>query len=522
MGTERYRKGGETMAMTPVEDFGERRHARFVIVGTGFAGIGMAIRLRQRGIDDVLLLERADDFGGTWRDNAYPGCACDVPSHLYSFSFAQNPHWTRTFSPQREIYAYLRECADRHGLRRLTRFGHDVLEAAWDADAQRWEIETTGGAYTADVLLSGTGALSDAAIPDVPGLAEFTGRTFHSATWDHGYDLRGKRVAVIGTGASAIQFVPQIAPQVAELHLFQRTAPWIVPRRDRPITRVERALFRRSPAVQRAMRAAIYWGRESWVLGFRHPWIMRGVERAARVHLRRQVAGVELREKLTPRYRLGCKRVLISNDYLPSLDRPNVDVVTTPIDRVTATGVVDADGREREVDAIIFGTGFQIADLPFAHRLRGADGRTLAEHWGGSMRAHHGTMIAGFPNFFFLLGPNTGLGHTSVVYMIEAQIDRILVCLDQMEARGAAEIEVRAEAEHAFNEQVQRRMQGTVWTSGGCASWYLDDTGRNTTLWPDFTFRFRARAREVAPAEHDFRGPRPLAPVAEPVLGSAA
>jgi cation diffusion facilitator CzcD-associated flavoprotein CzcO len=499
------------------------QHFRVAIAGTGFAGIGMAIRLAQEGIEDFVLLERAEDFGGTWRDNSYPGCACDVPSHLYSLSFEPNPDWTRAFSSQREIQAYLLRVADKHGLRARTRFGHEILAARWDGEAQRWSIETSQGTLTADVLVSGMGALSDPAIPDIPGLDRFEGATFHSATWDHDYDLAGKRVAVIGTGASAIQFVPEIQPKVARLDLYQRTPAWVIPRRDRPISRLERRLFRAFPALQRAVRAGIYWGRESFVLGFRHPWVMALLERAARAHLRRQVPDPVLREKLTPRYRLGCKRVLISNDYLRSLARPNVEVLDGGIDHVTANAVVDRYGTAREVDAIIFGTGFLIGDIPAAHRLFGADGRSLAEHWGGSMQAHRGTMVAGFPNFFFLLGPNTGLGHTSVVYMIETQIEYVLDGLRRMERERAAEVEPRPEAQVAFNERVQRLTSGTVWTHGGCKSWYLDATGRNTTLWPGFTFAFRGELARFQPGEHVLRPARRVThPAGEPDRGRLA
>jgi cation diffusion facilitator CzcD-associated flavoprotein CzcO len=480
-------------------------HYRVAIAGTGFAGVGAAIRLSQEGIEDFVIFERADDFGGTWRDNSYPGCACDVPSHLYSFSFEPNADWSRTFSAQPEIHAYLRRCAEKYRLRARTRFGHEILGADWNADRHRWDIETSEGSYSADVLISGMGALSDPAIPDIPGLSAFTGATFHSATWQHDCELAGKRVAVIGTGASAIQFVPQVQPDVARLDLYQRTPPWIMPRSDRPIRRIERALFRAVPATQRMMRGAIYWARESWVLGFRHPWIMRIAERIARRHLRRQVSDPQLRAKLTPTYRLGCKRVLISNDYLRSLDNTNVEIVDNGIHRITATGVIDSNGVEREVDAIIFGTGFQIGDLPASHRIRGAAGLTLAESWSGSMQAHRGTTVAGFPNFFTLLGPNTGLGHTSVVYMIEAQIEYVLRGLRTMEHLRAVEVDTRPEAQAAFNERLQEQMTGTVWTQGGCASWYLDDSGRNTTLWPSFTFRYRQAVLEFDPEEHELR-----------------
>jgi cation diffusion facilitator CzcD-associated flavoprotein CzcO len=486
-----------------------QQHVRVAIVGSGFSGLGMAIRLRRAGIEDFVILERADDVGGTWRDNSYPGCRCDVPSHLYSFSFAPNPDWTSTFSAQEEIWDYLRTCARRYGVVDHVHFGHEVLGAEWDEDAQRWRIETSQGSLTAQALVLGTGPLSEPSIPDLPGLERFEGATFHSATWDHDHDLDGERVAVVGTGASAIQFVPQIQPHVERLHLFQRTAPWIMPRPDRPLKAWERRLYRALPAAQLVMRAGIYWARESFVLGFRHPRAMRWGERLALRHLHRQVRDPELRRKLTPGYRMGCKRVLISNDYLPSLTHPNVEVVTDAIAEVRPRSIATADGAEREVDTIIFGTGFHVTDMPAAERVRGRDGRTLAEHWQGSPRAHLGAMVAGYPNLFLLVGPNTGLGHNSIVFMIESQCNYVLSALELMGKRGAAELDVRPEAQAAYNARLQERMRGTVWTSGGCASWYLDVTGRNSTLWPSFTWPFRERTRRLDPAQYELRAPRP-------------
>jgi cation diffusion facilitator CzcD-associated flavoprotein CzcO len=490
-------------------------HTRIAIIGSGFGGLGAAIRLRQEGIDDFVVLERAGDLGGTWRDNTYPGCACDVQSHLYSFSFAPNPEWSRSFSPQPEIQAYLQRCARDHDLLRHLRFHHEVRSAAWDDDARHWRIETSQGDLTASVLVMATGALSDPVIPHLPGLESFQGRAFHSSRWEHDFDLTGTRVAVIGTGASAIQFVPEIQPKVARLHLFQRTAPWILPRHERALTAVGRHLFRRVPAAQKALRGAIYLAREAFVLGFRNPRAMRLAQRAARRHLRTSVPDPELRGKLTPDFTMGCKRVLLSNDYLPALTRPNVEVVTAGIREVRERSIVSADGVERPVDAIILGTGFRPTDPPLARHLRGRDGRTLSEVWAGSPKAHLGTTVAGFPNLFMLLGPNTGLGHTSVVYMVEAQVEHLVAALRHMDRRGIAALEPRPEAQDAFVAEVDGMMEGTVWTSGGCASWYLDGTGRNSTLWPDFTFRFRRRAARLDPADYAAIGARPASAAAE-------
>jgi cation diffusion facilitator CzcD-associated flavoprotein CzcO len=478
------------------------RDVQVAIIGSGFGGLGTAIRLRQRGMHDFVVLERAGDVGGTWRDNTYPGCACDVQSHLYSFSFAPNPGWTRSFSPQPEIQAYLQRCARDFGVLPHVRFHHEVTDARWDEDAQRWRIQTTLGPLTARVLVMAAGGLSDPVIPDLPGLGEFQGRAFHSARWDHAYDLRGKRVAVIGTGASAIQFIPQIQPRVAQLYVFQRTPPWILPRMQRELREGERRLFRRVPAAQRVARGAIYLAREALVLAFRHPRAMGVAQQVALRHLRRSIPDPALRKKLVPDWTMGCKRVLLSNDYLPALAQPNVEVVTDGIAQVRARSIVTADGREREVDAIIFGTGFQPTDPPLARRTRGRDGRTLAQVWAGSPRAHVGTTMAGFPNLFMLMGPNTALGHTSVVYMIEAQVEHLLGALRHMGMHGIAALEPKPEAQEDFVATVDRRMTGTVWTSGGCRSWYLDATGRNSALWPDFTWRFRRRVARFEPAEY--------------------
>jgi cation diffusion facilitator CzcD-associated flavoprotein CzcO len=473
-------------------------HARIAIIGAGFGGLGTAIRLKERGIEDFVVLERAGRVGGTWRDNTYPGVACDVQSHLYSFSFAPNPEWTRSFSPGPEIWAYLERCAEEFEILPHVRFHHEVREAAWDDRAQRWRIETSRGPVTASVLVMAQGALSDPSIPDLPGLARFQGRVFHSARWDHDFDLVGKRVAVIGTGASAIQFVPAIQPKVAKLHLFQRTPAWVLPHHDRPLSGFERRLFRRFPAAQRLARGAIYLMREGMVLGFRHPRAMRLAQRVALRHLRKSVPDPALRAKLTPDWTLGCKRVLLSDDYYASLARPNVEVVTEGIAEVRERSIVSGDGVEREVDAIVFGTGFRPTDPPLAGHVRGRGSRTLAEAWAGSPKAHLGIGVAGFPNLFMLMGPSTGLGHTSVVYMIEAQIEHVLGALEHMERSGAGALEPRPEAQAAFVAEVDRRMEGTVWTSGGCRSWYLDPTGRNSTLWPDVTWRYRRRAARFA------------------------
>jgi cation diffusion facilitator CzcD-associated flavoprotein CzcO len=480
-----------------------KTHHRVIVIGAGFAGLGMAIRLRQQGMADFLVLERAADVGGTWRDNSYPGCACDVPSQLYSYSFELNPSWSRNFPGQQEIWEYLRRCADSYGLRPHIRFHHEVLNATWDHPERRWRIRTNHGEWTSDVLITATGALSDPSVPDIPGLDCFQGKVFHSARWDPDYDLRGRRVAVVGTGASAIQFIPQIAPEVASLTIFQRTPPWIIPRNDRDSRSFEQRLYRAVPGLQRLVRAGIYCGREFSVLGLAvNPRLLKLLEWSARAHLRRQVADPDLRAKLTPNYTIGCKRILLSDDYLPALTRPNVNLVTSGIALAGADWVQATDGTRTAVDTVIFGTGFHVTDMPVASRIRGREAETLADVWSNGAQAHLGTTVAGFPNLFMLVGPNTGLGHTSLIYMIESQVTYTIEALRYLLRTGAAAVEVRPQAQAAYNKAVQRRMDGTVWTAGGCASWYLDAQGHNTTLWPTFTWRFRRATRKFQPAEY--------------------
>jgi cation diffusion facilitator CzcD-associated flavoprotein CzcO len=487
-------------------------HARIAIVGSGFAGLGMAIRLQEEGEEDVVVLERGNDVGGTWRDNAYPGAACDVPSRLYSFSFAPNANWTRSFSPQPEILAYLRDCAERFGVRRKLWLDTKVVRADWDEATARWTVETTRGTLTADVLISAAGALSEPRAPEIPGIDSFAGPTFHSAAWDHGTALDGKRVAVIGTGASAIQNVPKIQPEVASLEVYQRTPAWIIPRTDRRFTRIERALYKRFEGLQNVVRGAIYWSRESYVLAFtRRTGLLEVPERIARRHLAKQVPDPVLREKLTPDYRIGCKRILISNDFYPALSQPNADVVTSPIAEVRPDSIVTKDGVEHPTDAIVFATGFEVTPPPIARMVHGRDGESLGDAWKrDGMSGHRGTTFAGFPNLFMLVGPNTGLGHTSMVYVIESQVQYVIDALAAMRRDGLAAVEPKPEAQDAFNAGLKRQLDGSVWQKGGCSSWYLDEHGNNTTLWPDYTFRFRKLTSEW---DREHYEARPLAGV---------
>jgi cation diffusion facilitator CzcD-associated flavoprotein CzcO len=483
-------------------------HFEIAIAGAGLAGVGMAIALKEEGREDFVVLERANDLGGTWRDNTYPGCACDIPSVLYSYTTEQNPEWSQAFARQPEIWAYMQDVARRHQLEDHFRFNHEITEARWSVEDQRWTIQTAGETITADVLISAVGALTEPSIPELPGLDRFTGTIFHSARWNHEHELEGRSVAVVGTGASAIQFVPEIQPKVARLRLFQRTPPWILPRENPRIPSRWRERFARHPRLLGLARASVFSLLETFHIGFRHPAVMRVAQRRARAHIAKQVSDPELRAKLTPDYRLGCKRILGSNTWYPALCAENVDVISTGIREVRERSVIDADGVEHEVDTIIFGTGFQVTDMPFGHRVRGRDGQTLAESWAGSMKAHLGIGVAGFPNLFMLLGPNTGLGHNSVLLMIEAQVAYLRQLLRHRDAHAVAALEPTPAAQAAYVAEVDRLTQGSVWTAGGCLSWYVDATGRNSTLWPGSVRSYQRRLAEFDAADYTAELPR--------------
>ncbi len=482
-------------------------HTRVLVIGAGFGGLGLAIKLAEQGENDFLVVERGGDVGGTWRDNTYPGAACDVPSQLYSFSFAPNPEWSRSFSPQPEIQAYLRGVAARSTVLDRFRFNTSVEGASWDDEAQQWRVVTSAGTLTADLLVSAAGALSDPKMPDIDGIEGFQGEVFHSARWNHDYDLTGKRVAVIGTGASSIQIVPEIAKKVAHLDVYQRTAPWVMPRRDRPYTGLERLAFRRVPGVQKLYRTAIYWGRETFVPGFTvNPKLAAPAKKLSLANIEKGISDPALREKVTPTFEIGCKRILISNDWYPALDRDNVDLVTEGIDKVTGNAIVTRDGVEREIDVLVVATGFHTTDLPIAEHLTGRNGQTLAQQWEREgMSAYKGATTHAFPNLFFIVGPNTGLGHSSMVFMIESQIAYVLDALRTMDSRGIKTVEPKPRAQERWNRDIQRRMKRTVWSAGGCSSWYLDSHGRNVTLWPRTTFKFRQLTRRFDVEQYDVR-----------------
>lgn len=485
-------------AQTLSDNQNNARHLHVAIVGAGVSGIGAAIKLLDAGERDFLLFEAADEVGGVWRDNVYPGCGCDVESPLYSFSFAPNPEWSRMFSPQPEILGYLRRVVDKFGVGPHLRLGHAIKHARWDASARRWVLETSRGRFSADVLIAGMGALHEPVIPRFEGAERFAGAAFHSARWDPGCSLEGKRVAVIGTGASAIQIVPRIQPRVAKLSLFQRTPAWVVPRRDREFGPREQWLYKAIPLAQRLLRTAIYARHEALFVGFRNPKIMSLVERFAVAYLNKTISDPGLRERLRPSFTLGCKRILLSDEYYPALAQANVDVINDGIREFTPAGIVDGEGREHQFDVIVYATGFHVTDPPFAAYVHGRGGRSLAEVWSDGMQAYIGTTVAGFPNLFLLTGPNTGLGHNSMILMIEAQLELILGALEVLRDPGVC-LEPRAGVQARYGEEIERGGEGTVWTAGGCSSWYLDKHGRNSTLWPWSTLAFMRRARfEIA------------------------
>lgn len=490
------------------------QHVQVAILGTGFAGLGMAIRLRQRGAHDFVLFERAGEVGGTWRDNTYPGCACDIRSDLYSFSFAPNPDWAHRYARQPEILAYLKRAAEQYGVTPHIRFGHEVQEARWDDEAALWRIRTSRGEYSARVLVSGHGPLIDPKWPEIPGLESFGGERFHSARWNHSADLRGKRVAVIGTGASAIQFVPEVRKVAAQVTVFQRTPPWVMPRLDQATSERRRRAFRQFPLLQRLSRQYVFGRAELQHLGFSNRRVGELVERLGHGHLAAQVPDPALRQKLTPSYRVGCKRILVSDNYYPSLQQPNVELVTEAITEVQGDQVVTADGQRRRFDVLIGATGFNATRPPVARIIFGRGGQSLAHAWAGHLEALHGSTVAGFPNLFLLVGPNTALGHNSIVYIIEAQLEYIMRALEHMDRQHLLALEPRPEAQRRYSDGLQDKLRSSVWVQGGCTSFYLDENGRNSTLWPDRASSFRQTLRRFDPSLYTARlSPRRVPPI---------
>jgi cation diffusion facilitator CzcD-associated flavoprotein CzcO len=479
----------------------EPTRTRVVVIGAGFGGIGLGIKLKAAGLDDFVILEKSDAVGGVWRENRYPGAACDVPSHLYSFSFEPRADWPRKYANQADILDYLIHCTRKYGLEPHIRFGAEVGEARWDETSNHWIVRTRAGdVFEAQSLVTATGQLSQPVIPSLPGLADFAGPTFHSAQWRSDIDLAGKRVAVIGTGASAIQFVPEIAPLTEQLTVFQRSAAYVLPKPDKAYPPWQLALFRRIPAALRLSRMLQYLKHEVTAFAFvTFPSALKVKRPAFHRHLRAGVSDPNVRARLVPGYRIGCKRILLSNDYFHAFDRPNVMLVTTGIRQICADAIVTADGTERKVDCIILGTGFAATDFLVPMTIKGIGGKDLRQAWRSGAEAYLGMSVAGFPNFLMLYGPNTNLSHNSIVFMLESQIRYVVACLQRL--RSARSIEVKPDVQNRFNARLQQRLKRTVWAKG-CASWYLTADGKNTTSWPGYTFEFRLKTR--APKWDDY------------------
>ncbi|GAB2560380.1 flavin-containing monooxygenase [Spirosoma aerophilum] len=475
------------------------------IIGAGFAGLVAALRLKKQQKESFVIFERAAEIGGTWRDNVYPGCACDVASPLYSFADEPNPDWDSLYASQSEILAYIKSVVERNNLRSHIRFNTDIVKAQFVPESGYWQLtDARGNTTTVKVLLAALGPLNRPNIPAFSGMSTFQGAIFHSAEWDTTYDLSGKNVAVIGTGASAIQLVPAIAPQVKSLTVFQRTPAWISHRLNRPLSEAARQLFRRFPLLMKAQRESIFWLNELIGMGFTgSQWLNTVMKRISLKKLADEVHDPEVRKRLTPAYTIGCKRILKSDDFYPTFNRPNVHLVTEAIDTFTPTGIRAADGREYVVDTVILGTGFKVADLNFYTQFIGKNGRQLMDVWqktGGE--AYKGVTTASFPNLAFLLGPNTGLGHNSVIHMMESQMNYIMQYIDQIEQLGeSGYLDVKQSIQHTYNQRLQEQFTGTVWASG-CQSWYMNEAGKNTTLYPRLNTHFRKITRNFSLSDY--------------------
>ena len=481
------------------------------IIGAGFSGLGMAIKLRQAGMEDFVVLEKADDVGGTWRENQYPGCACDVPSHLYSFSFEPKPDWTRAFSPQGEIWDYLRACTEKYGLKDFIKFGKEVTRAEFDDTSTLWRITTADGeSFTSQHVVAGTGGLHIPSYPEILGLSEFKGQVMHSATWDHNVDLKDKKVVVIGTGASAIQFVPKIAPDAEHITIFQRTAPWIMPKPDKDYSDSEKSRFKKWPGFRNFVRKLIFFRLEliTWLMNKRPDLIQRG-EKIGLDHIEASIQDPELRKKVTPNFRLGCKRVLMSNEWYQVLDSDKVDLETDGIASISENSVTTRDGRTIRADVILLGTGFRPFEMPDGLEVLGRGSKSLREEWDVFPEAYLGITVSGFPNYYVMLGPNTGLGSNSVVLMIEAQIQFAMDAIRTMHQQNIAFMDVREEVQRAYNEDIQEKLQGTVWTTG-CVSWYQTREGRNGAIWPGSTLGYRLRTNRIKARDYEVVQAAPL------------
>ena len=485
----------------------DRKLYDIAIAGAGFSGLGLAIHLKKQGKYSFVVLERNAEVGGTWHDNTYPGAACDIPTFLYSYSFEPWPHWSNNYGPQQEILEYIKHCADKYGLRPHIRFRRNIQQVWYDEANCIWHTRLANGETILSRIVVGcTGPLNKANFPNIPGRETFQGAAFHTARWDHAVDLTGKRVGVIGTGASAIQVIPSIAEKVGHLSVFQRTPPWVIKRHDHPIKPGVQKLYKALPFLQKIRRGRVYLRQEAAALAFVvFPKLMNVARRLGVRNLQKGIQDPELREKLTPNFMMGCKRVLLSNTYYPSLTRENVALVTDSIEEITPTGVRTTDGKLHELDVLVYATGFEASENMAPFEVLGKNGVDLQDLWKNGGESFLGTTVNGFPNFFMIVGPNTGLGHNSMIYMIESQVRYIMHALKVMDRKGFKEVEVKASVQDAFNEKVQKRLEGTIWNHGGCMSWYLNHDGKNTTLWPGFTFEYRHKTRRFKVKDYEVK-----------------
>ena len=486
---------------------GVRAQRSFAIVGGGFGGVGAAVMLRRAGYADITIFERGERLGGVWNANTYPGASCDIPSHLYEFSFAPNPRWSRRFSPQPEIQDYVEDVARRHGVLERAQTGTEVTAARWDEPRRRWIVSTSRGEHEVDVLIAACGQLSVPSVPAIPGLDDFAGPAFHTACWRHDVDLAGRRVAVVGTGCSAIQVVPAIQPQVAQLDIYQRSPGWTIPKMDFPYRERTKRLFERFPALQRLDRRSIFAFHDIGAAAMtKHRWVLKAFRAIGRRQINKAIADPALRRAVTPTDEVGCKRVMLTDDWYPTLTQPNVSLIADRIDAVTATGIRTANGRKRPADAIVLATGFKTHEFVAPMEITGAGGQTLAETWAGAPRAYYGLTVPEFPNLFLVYGPNTNGGTGSVISTIEAGMNHVLAALRELDERGAERIEVRREAADAFDRELRQALAGTVWASG-CENWYVDEKGFDPNQWPWTWTAYRRRTAQLAPGAYAFSGP---------------
>ncbi|ARU56745.1 monooxygenase [Oleiphilus messinensis] len=486
-----------------IESRSKPKLASVVIIGAGFAGIGMAIRLQQSGIKDFIILERGSEVGGTWRDNQYPGAACDIPSNLYSYSFAQNPNWSKSFSGSREILDYIKNLVKEHNLESYIRFNCNVVDTEFHEEGGIWNVTCeNGNHYCGRAMVMAQGPLSNASLPNIEGVEDFEGHKIHSARWDHNYDFKGKKVAVIGTGASAVQIIPELIKEAEHVKVFQRTAAWVMPRPDFNVPNWNKALFSKIPATQRAVRNALYLGHEAMALAviWNSP-LTRVAEKIGAAHLKNQVKDKWLRRQLTPNYKIGCKRVLVSNDYYPALQQENCKLITWPINKISASGIKTVEGIEHQVDCIVFATGFDVCKSGTPFPVRGLEGVELSERWARGAKAYKSISVTGYPNLFMIFGPNSGPGHNSALVYMESQLDYAVKGISKILSENLKLMDVRSDKQRRFNADIQRRLAKTNWNSG-CKSWYLTEDGFNATMYPGFASQFKAQMEKFKSTDY--------------------